>query len=408
LIHALGQLTDGSERYMIAVDSEEQAALLRPLLGQNQECVIPQKAPLFRRVSARLGRDFKRVLRRFSRPFRAVPRTLAPCVSISNGFFESLECAVIHFPHQGFVVCAMPSIYNPHDLQHLHFPEFFTAPELAMRETMYRTGCNHAHTIVAASQWVKDDLVSRYALASDRVQVIPWAPPLQAAPAVVSTVSHVKQRYGLPERFAFYPAMPWPHKNHKRLFEAIAMLRDQRGFRLHLVCTGTQLEPHWSKLLAMIEDLDLSPQISALGFVNESDLRAIYRLSEFLVLPTLFESDSSPIYEAWFEGVPVACANVTSLPAQVLDAALLFNPYKVEDIASAMERMSADQALRGDLQRKGTKRLADFSWERTAKAYRALYRKAARCPLHDEDQRLLSWDWMLTPNSCNRSHERHE
>jgi glycosyltransferase involved in cell wall biosynthesis len=180
-------------------------------------------------------------------------------------------------------------------------------------------------------------------------------------------------------------------------------LRDQRGLRIDLVCTGTLLEPQWSKLRTRIEELRLGSQVSALGFVDEGDLRAIYRLAEFLILPTLFESDSSPIYEAWFEGVPVACSNVTSLPDQVLDAALLFDPGKVEDIASALERIGSDQELRSELRTKGTRRLADFSWERTAKAYRALYRQAGHRPLTEEDKLLLSWDWMRRPDSNHRS-----
>jgi glycosyltransferase involved in cell wall biosynthesis len=351
----------------------------------------------------RLGRDAERL----SRPFRAAPSSYTPSLPMSDGFYESLECAVIHFPHQCYVLCAIPTIFNPHDLQHLHFPEFFQPLYIAMRETSYRAGCNQAHAVVAASQWIKDDLVRHYGLAPDRVQVIPWAPPMQAFTSVSpSLVARVKQQYSLAQPFAFYPAITWPHKNHKRLFEALAKLRDQRGLGIPLVCTGSRLEPFWSELRALISDLGLSSQIHVLGYVEENELRAIYHLSEFLIMPTLFESDSSPIYEAWLAGVPVACSNVTSLPAQVRDAALLFDPFKVEDIALAMERISSDRALRDDLREKGTKRLADFSWERTAKAYRALYRRAARRPLNEEDQHLLSWDWMLNPSSPKTASEK--
>jgi hypothetical protein len=53
-----------------------------------------------------------------------------------------------------------------------------------------------------------------------------------------------------------------------------------------------------------------------------------------------------------------------------------------------------DEQLRADLAARGARRLQAFSWERTAKAYRAVYRRAARRPLSDEDRYLLGWDWM--------------
>jgi glycosyltransferase involved in cell wall biosynthesis len=88
---------------------------------------------------------------------------------------------------------------------------------------------------------------------------------------------------------------------------------------------------------------------------------------------------------------------VTSLPEQVGDAALLFDPLSVEAIAIAMKQMATDESLRASLVRKGRQRLLDFSWERTAKAYRAVYRSAAGRTLSEEDRFLLSWDWMRNP-----------
>ena len=134
-----------------------------------------------------------------------------------------------------------------------------------------------------------------------------------------------------------------------------------------------------------------------LGQIPSDELRAVYRLAQFVIIPTLFEAASGPLFEAWLEGVPVACSTVTSLPEQAGDAAFLFDPFSVEAIAGAIHRMNADENLRSELVCKGGERLKDFSWERTAKAYRAVYRRAARRPLTDEDLWLLKWDWMRDP-----------
>ncbi len=113
-----------------------------------------------------------------------------------------------------------------------------------------------------------------------------------------------------------------------------------------------------------------------------------------LVLPTLFEANSLPIFEAWSEGLPVVSSDVTALPEQVGDAGLLCDPFEPASIARAIEQALFDQTLREDLIARGRRRLADFDWNRTARAYRAVYRKASGQRLSAEDARLLQWDWM--------------
>ena len=122
-------------------------------------------------------------------------------------------------------------------------------------------------------------------------------------------IEEARQRLALPATYALYPAVTWPHKNHLRLLDALAELRDQRGLVVNLVCTGAKYESHWPKIEQRIKDLNLASQVRFLGFLSEADLRAVYRLAQFLVLPSLFEADSCPIHEAWSEGLPVASSN---------------------------------------------------------------------------------------------------
>jgi hypothetical protein len=77
------------------------------------------------------------------------------------------------------------------------------------------------------------------------------------------------------------------------------------------------------------------------------------------------------------------------LPELAGEAALLFDPNAPEAIAEAIAAMAKDPSLRADLSRAGRERVRAFSWERTAKTYRAVYRKAARRALNEEDRALL-------------------
>jgi glycosyltransferase involved in cell wall biosynthesis len=93
----------------------------------------------------------------------------------------------------------------------------------------------------------------------------------------------------------------------------------------------------------------------------------------------------------------VASSQATALPDQVADAGLLFDPLDTAAIGAAIERLMTDDALCDDLRARGRRRLDDFDWTRTAKGYRAVYRRVAGRGLTDEDRRLLSWDWARFP-----------
>lgn len=391
LLTALGGL-EGPERYVLIINSQSQADWLSPLAA-NQE---------FARRPASKESIVKRGLRRLKRDaVNLAGLTKAsgwPEVPLSDGFVESLSLDVVHFTTQGFTLCATPTVYNPHDLQHIHYPQFFTAGQLAWREVIYRTACRLSKAIIVNSQWIKDDVVAQFALSPDKVQVIPEAAPTQFMPAITDADSaKTLERYGLSGKFALYPNNTWPHKNHQRLLEAVAWLRDKKGIRVQLACTGARHEASWPRLEARVKELGVADQVKFLGFVSEMELRALYQTARCVVVASLFEANSLPIFEAWAEGTPVASSNVTALPEQVGDAGLLFDPNDPASIGESLARIFSDDALCADLVQKGKRRLADFDWARTARAYRAIYRKASGRPLDTEDRAMLAHDWMRNP-----------
>lgn len=370
---------------------------LKPLLGARQT-IVPAPRPAHFQNTNRLE-NIKRltgVLRPLARRVKslfAAPKVRAD-VPVSDGFYESLNCDVIHFPYQDFVRSDVPSIYNPHDLQHLHFPEFFSAEEIARRETLYPAACRASRIIVAASEFIKLDIIEKYKIESDKVQVIPWSPPEITLNDFSETEAAVLlEKYECPPRpFALYPAMTWEHKNHLRLLEAVALLRDRDDLKINLVCTGHQ-NSFYPQIERRVEKLKLGSQIRFTGIVEYEELSVFYRLAQFVIVPTLFEAASAPLFEAWQHNVAVACSSVTSLPEQAAGAALLFDPLSVEAMAAALKKMSLDENLRVELRGRGRERLKDFAMERTARAYRAVYRKAAGLILDQADKDLLNRNW---------------
>ena len=405
---ALASLEDGPEEYVF-VGPHDSTEWLRSILPPQQTIVrgpapfewSPDRLEPFKRALGPLrpaARGIRRMLNATVQTAESGASGLAPSKSFAptppKKFYEGLGCDVIHFPFQSYEPCGLPTVYNPHDLQHLHHPEFFTPLEIELREALHQSACRAAHTVVVASEFVKRDVFERYHIEPRKVQVIPWAPPPLPESSNADDFSTLRRKYELSDGpFALYPAMTWEHKNHVRLLEALARLRDREGMEIPFVFTGYKTD-FWPRVECRMNELGLGGQVKFLGMIPREELSALYRAAQFVFIPTLFEAASAPLFEAWQHGTPVACSSVTSLPEQAAGAALLFDPFDVETLARSLARMASEEGLRDELRRQGTRRLDDFSLERTAKAYRAVYRKAAGLALCEEDRSLLGWDWM--------------
>ncbi len=388
LASGLSRLTDGNEEYLF-LSFKGRDQWLRPYLKgpcSSLNITAPAPPPRWRKV-------IKNVLPVVDKAWKNLSPAagrLTVKLPSSDGTVEKAGVSIMHFATQSGFLTEVPSIYHPHDLQHLHLPEFFTPRERLKREVLYRQLCERAQMVAVAASWGKVDLIKQYGLLPDKVQVIPLAPALSEYP--VPSDNDIRQcsgKFNLLEPFVFYPAQTWAHKNHIRLLEAVEILHKQRGLNVNFVAAGRQNE-FFPEIKRRAEELGVSQRVSFLGFVSPMELQSLYRLCRCVVIPTKFEAASIPLWEAFLAGVPAACSNVTSLPAQAGDAALVFDPDRPDEIAEAIWRLWTDEALRAELVERGKKNVARFSWEKTAKQFRAHYRRIAGRPLTDEDQALLS------------------
>ena len=314
-------------------------------------------------------------------------RTLPP--PMSDGLVENEKFDLVHFPTQNAFLTRVPSIYHPWDLQHLHLPQYFTPEMIRKRETEYRAFCEQAAMVVAATSWQKHDLMAQYGLPEEKVQVIAPAPVVEFYPVPTNAdLEDVRRRFALPPRFLFYPAQTWPHKNHAGLIKALARVREWEGVKIHLVSSGKRND-YFQAIEKEISELNLGDQILFLDYVSPLELQCLYRLCRAMVFPSLFEGFGMPILEAFLLGVPTACSNVTSLPEQAGDAALIFDPLNLDDMAHSLSRLWSDDVLCQDLAVRARKRVSALTWESTARIFRAHYRRLAGRPLSADDQSLV-------------------
>lgn len=374
LVKGLSALDDGCEEYYF-LSTPEQGEWLRVLAGDRFKFLSLQLPPPVKYSDS--------TLRRLN---DLVPRIRLPGCPAA---LRDARIDVVHFPFQLGFRTSLPCIYQPHDLLHRHFPKYLSLRRRLGRERMYRAMCRQASSIVVVSSWVKDDLVQQYGITESKIAVVPYGPPnVDGRPPSKSELDRTRLTFRIPERFVFYPAQTWPHKNHVRLLQALALLR-QRGTLVPLVCSGKRNE-HFSAIHDEIQRLHLEALVTFVDYVDSLELRNLYAMARAVVMPSKFEAASFPVWEAFAAHCPVACSSVTSLPRQVGDAALLFNPESPWDISKAIEQLWNDDALCCELAQRGAGQVAPFTWLRTARHFRTLYRKLAGFGLTNEDRDTLA------------------
>lgn len=270
----------------------------------------------------------------------------------------------------------LPYVINLHDIQHVHFPEFFSAKDLARRQARYLASATVAQAVCVVDEWTRRDLLAHLPIPESKVFVAPFGPTWGSVAPLTAAGRHaLLARYGLPEAFAFYPAQTWPHKNHLRLLEALALLAG-RGVHIPLVCTG-HINDHGRQVIAKAEALGLGDRVQFLGLIPGEHIQALYQAARMTVIPSLFEGGSGiPVLESMALGSPLAASAACGIPDAVGDAGLLFDPQDVADMAAAMEKLWLDEQLRLDLSAKGRVRSALNTWDRAAKTYLDIYGQA--------------------------------
>ena len=102
------------------------------------------------------------------------------------------------------------------------------------------------------------------------------------------------------------------------------------------------------------------------GFVSDTELAQLYRHATALVFPSLYEGFGLPPLEAMQCGGRVICADASSVPQVVGDAALMFEPRDVNGLVQQLLRILNDGALRDELTKRGANQVAKFQWSLTA------------------------------------------
>lgn len=220
-------------------------------------------------------------------------------------------------------------------------------------------------TIITGTEFTKDDFAKFTRTNSRKITVI-----YEAADKIKDDPEPIGEL--IDKQFIMYVGRPLPHKNLPRLIDAFEQLRQQYP-ALRLVLAGKR-DKLYKAIKKDVRQRGLQ-NIIFTAFVSEGQLRWLYEHTAAYVFPSLSEGFGLPGLEAMAHGAPVVSSNASCLPEVYSDAAEYFDPLSTQDMASAINKVLADEDVRKKLIANGKKQASKYSWQKTAEQTLEVYKE---------------------------------
>jgi glycosyltransferase involved in cell wall biosynthesis len=261
----------------------------------------------------------------------------------------------------------VPQIVTIHDLAFEHYKAH--TPFLVYQYYKYFVPkfCEKAAKILAVSAFTKQDIVERYGIDENKIDVVYNGFENSKQSIVSSMPSEVFTAYCLlnTKYFIFIGAVH-PRKNVLGLLKAFEDFKSSYAHAYKLVIIGRKAWMN-DELESFYQKMKHKNDVIWIEQIERNDLLQILKNAFALVYPSFFEGFGIPIIEAMSFGVPVISSNASCLPEVAGNAALLVNPSDTKEIANAMNELIENEALRNQLISKGKNRAQDFDWNISAK-----------------------------------------
>lgn len=258
---------------------------------------------------------------------------------------------------------SLKTVITVHDIVAFLFPEGHNKKAVWAERLTLKRAVKKSRHIFTVSRNTKLDLMKVFHVGEEKILIAPCAASKIFKPIDDPEIlKKVELKYDLPKKFILAVGTLSPRKNFHRLIRAYARVVPKHD-DTHLVIVGPK---GWN--FDDILEFEASDKVHMIGYADGADIAAIYTLAKLFVFPSLYEGFGMPPLEAMACGCPVITSNVSSLPEVAGNAAMLVDPYSVDEIAKAMDVILSNHYIALDLQEKGFERVKKFNWKDSAKA----------------------------------------
>lgn len=218
----------------------------------------------------------------------------------------------------------IPYVSVIHDLQALHYPEYFGFFRRLFFKWAWYHACKTSSKVIAISEYGKKDIVHYYPFAKDRVLVIP--DPIVTCDSTTE-IEQLEEKYKLTKGQYFYCVSSLlPHKNLNTLLQVMSQWQGTEVLVLSGVGNQNQ------ELQGLIEKYNIKNKLILTGFVSDSERDCLYENCKLFVYPSVFEGFGMPPIEAMRKGKRVVMTEKSCLRDITMGMAIYVeNPYSVEE-----------------------------------------------------------------------------
>lgn len=228
------------------------------------------------------------------------------------------------------------------------------------------------HKIIAASRFIRDDLVNLH-IPESRITVIHngidtnlfYPRLLTSNEAVLIHPFSIRRPY-----IIYASRVAYPSKCHVELIKAFSLFKKKTGAPHRLVLAGAD-GINAEMVHREVIKSPVSSDILLTGYFPHQNLPELYSAADACIFPSAAEGVGIPVLEAMACGIPVACARAGALPEIAGDCALYFDQNNPEEIAAAIEKLvrtptGENEAMRNDLVSRGTAWVSKYNWNKSA------------------------------------------
>jgi glycosyltransferase involved in cell wall biosynthesis len=291
-------------------------------------------------------------------------------------YTKKYDLEIVHDPIgiAPFAACKTKKVITLCDVFPLSFPGYSAKLENLIYKYWLPKIVPKLDKVITISHHSKKDICEYLTMPESKISVTQLATDARFRPLPDKIVTPVLSQHHLEEPYILYVGSIEPRKNLVRLLKAFAQTNKKLP-QFKLVIVGARNYWKSSPVAETVKEFSLQDQVVFTGYIPDEDLPAIYNGAYLFCFPSLYEGFGLPVLEAMACGTPVITSNTSSLPEVAGDAALLVDPYQVEDIATGMENVLENPSLTLELKTKGLERAKQFTWEKTARETIKVYQE---------------------------------